>query len=314
MGKLEILVVDGRSSDSTREIVSTVAGECPTLKIEVVDNPDRTTPHALNRGVLHSRGDIVIIFGAHSFPAADYVRLVVEALEKTGAGAAGGRWDEIGESFTGSVIGAARKSLIGGSVSRHRRATEPGFVDTVRFAGYRREVFETAGLFDPELIRNQDDEFNYRVALNGYKLYFDPQIVSTYYARSSFRGLWNQLFGYGYWKPRVLQKNPAAFSLQFVVPPLFVLSIIGLAVAGLAWRPAWWLLAGELLLYLVIIFGFAVGISRRRGLKYLPGVVAAYGIIHLSTGLGSIVGLSRLAMRRGPIPKLPPRDAAVNRS
>lgn len=302
--RLELLVADGRSTDRTREIVEELARAHPTPAIRVIDNPERITPCALNHGIRAARGEIVIIFGAHSFAEPDYVRKVVETLQSVEAGAVGGRLIEIGHDLMGDIVGAARNSLIGGALSPHRYSSRPGFVDTVRFAGYRREVFRKAGLFDPELVRNQDDEFNYRVRAAGFRLYFNPEIAATYYARGSLGRLWRQLYQYGYWKPRVLQKNPSAFSVQFLVPPLFVLS---LAVLGPVawWLPsARWLLGAELLCYLLLTGAFATRIAAARGIRFLPGVWLCYPVIHLSVGLGTLAGLTRLRSPLRPPPRL----------
>lgn len=302
--RLEVIVADGVSDDTTKEVIATFAALHPSLTLRVIDNPDRLTPHALNLGIKNSTGDIIIIFGAHSLAATNYVRLVVETLEVTGAGAAGGRLEEVGANFLGVVIGAARNSLIGGAISPHRFSSKPGFVDTVRFAGYRREVFEKVGLFDQELVRNQDDEFNYRVRFGGYGLYFNPEIAATYYARGSFSKLWKQMYGYGYWKPRVIQKNPAAFSLQFAVPPAMILSLIAFAIGSFLLDWAKWLLIVEVISYSLLIFSFATGVSWRRGWNFWPGVLLAYVVIHFGIGLGTLAGLGRLWMRRRPVTKL----------
>jgi len=307
---LEILVVDGRSTDSTRDEVRRTAEAHPDATVRLLDNPDRRTPHALNRGIRESRGEIIIIFGAHSRPAPDYVSRVVRVLEETGAGAAGGSWEVVGDTPTGKIIAAARASLIGGALSRHRYSTVAGPADTVRFAGYRREVFEKAGLFDPELVRNQDDEFNYRARLAGFVLYYDPSIRCTYHARSTFGALWRQLYDYGAWKPRVLQKNPAAFSLQFAIPPLFVASLLLFAGLGTLWRPLWAALALEAGAYLLLTAGFAAAVAAHRGPSFFPGVLLAYWIIHFAAGLGTLAGLGRLRAPRQAIPRLEAREAA----
>jgi glycosyltransferase involved in cell wall biosynthesis len=304
LDRLEILVADGRSQDRTREIIQELAEKHTYPTIRLVDNPERITPCALNAGIQHSTGEIVIIFGAHSYAETDYVSQTVRTLAETDAGAVGGALDEIGHNFMGNAIGAARNSLIGGAISPHRYSTQPGYADTVRFAGYRREVFHAAGLFDPELVRNQDDEFNYRVRASGFKLYFNPAIRATYYTRGSFQRLWRQLYQYGYWKPRVLQKNPSCFSVQFLIPPLFVVTLVGFALLGWFWKPAWALLALELLTYTLLTGAFATKIALKRGGKFWLPVFLCYWVIHLSIGLGTLAGLSRLATPLKPVPKL----------
>ena len=91
------------------------------------------------------------------------------------------------------------------------------FVDTLAFGSYKREIFDQIGGYDEELIRNQDDEFNFRLVQNGEKIWLDPSISSKYYNRSNYKMLFSQYFYYGFYKIRVFQKRKSFSSYRHLI-------------------------------------------------------------------------------------------------
>src|SRR5256885_3115998 len=157
----EVIVADGKSADGSAAVVSAWALRHPNVRL--VRNFRRTTPCGLNEGIRRSRGTVVIILGAHATVAPDFIRENLRVLEASGADAVGGTMDAVGhDAFAAAVASATAPRFGVGSVA-FRQAKQEGFVDTAAFAAYRREVFEKIGLFDEELVLDQDDEFNYRL-------------------------------------------------------------------------------------------------------------------------------------------------------
>lgn len=293
---LEVKVVDGCSEDGSAAIVRSFAGRSPD--VELLENPERVTPAALNIGIRNSSGDIVIILGSHSFVEPDFVSRNIAVLEATGADCAGGRIETISDRRMGRVISQAMSSAFGVGNSRFRTSMKPGFVDTVAFGAYRREVFERVGLFDEELIRNQDDEFNFRLIRGGCRIFLDPSIRSSYYSRPTLRGLWKQYFQYGWWKTVILRKHgrlPAARNLA----PAAALSVFCLALLlALVVPPMVWLAAVMLATYLllsVIVTLRSVGLAG-PSMLLLP---FAFATLHLSYATGFLCGLPNLVGIRG---------------
>ncbi|MCJ7619161.1 MAG: glycosyltransferase family 2 protein, partial [Anaerolineae bacterium] len=220
---LEVLVVDGRSTDRSREVVSAKQERMPHLRL--LDNERRISPAAFNIGIRESGGQVVMIISAHCYLAPDYVSSCVEYLGKTDADCVGGPIETIGETDTARAIALAMSSPFGVGDALFRYSEREQYVDTLAFGAYRREVFDRVGLFDEELVGSEDDEFNYRLRSHGGKLLLTPAIRSFYYGRGSFAALCRQYFRYGLGKVRAVAKHPRLVRLRHFIPALFVASL-----------------------------------------------------------------------------------------
>jgi glycosyltransferase involved in cell wall biosynthesis len=220
-----IYVCDGRSSDTTANIVRKISEV--DKRVNLLVNEQETTPFALNLGLKTSSADIKIILGAHSEVDENFISENVNAFEvDKNIGCTGGVLENIYETKTAKTIGLAMSSSFGVGNARFRTGAEDGFVDTVAFGAYRKEVFDKIGYFDESLTRNQDDEFNYRLIKNGFKIYLSNKIKCKYYVRGSYEKLFKQYYQYGYWKVFVGKKHNAVTSVRQLVPFLFVVFLI----------------------------------------------------------------------------------------
>lgn len=289
--RLEILVADGMSNDGTREIVKQYVKRNTQHTILIIDNPNRVVPTALNLALQRSRGEIVIIVGGHCEIAPDYVSRCVTHLIDTEIDAVGGPIDTIGETYAAQSIAIAMSEKFGVGASAFRTIKGKSIdVDTVAFPAYRRKTVERVGMFDEELIRNQDEEYNYRIRKMGGRILQSPDIRSKYYSRASLKLLFKQYFLYGFWKIRVLQKHPRQMTIRHFVPPIFVLALITASL--LAFSSRFFILA----LTVPIIYLFANLLASfiaasKHGWKYLPLLPLAFAILHFSYGAGFLVGL-----------------------
>jgi succinoglycan biosynthesis protein ExoA len=180
---------------------------------------------------------------------------------------------------------------VGGS--RFHYATEPQEADSTYLGAWPRTVFERTGSFDEEMIRNQDDVFNYRLRSSGGRVWLNPRIRSTYYVRSTPRSLWRQYSQYGYWKVRVFQKVPGSARLRHWIPPLFALAVVGgLLVALLLPLLRLPYLAG-LVSYALANLAVSTRIAAGEGWQHLPRLPLAFAILHLAYGLGFWAGVTR---------------------
>ncbi|MBM4334545.1 MAG: glycosyltransferase family 2 protein [Deltaproteobacteria bacterium] len=297
--ELEVLIADGMSDDGTRAILDEFAGGNPGLR--VVSNPGRIVSCGLNAAIREASGDVIVRMDAHTTYASDYVRSCLETLERTGADNVGGPWRASGESRLQSAIALVSHSPFATGGARSHRLEHEGEVDTVYLGCWRKEVFERVGLFDEELVRNQDDELNLRITRSGGRIWQSPTIRSCYYPRSSLASLFAQYKQYGYWKVRVIQKHKLPASIRHLVPGGFVLTLLGLAVLGLFWSPALVLLALAIGAYAVADLAASVHTCWMAGsfryLAVLPIVFAAY---HFGYGYGFLRGvIDFLLLRRG---------------
>jgi glycosyltransferase involved in cell wall biosynthesis len=303
--RLEVIVADGCSADGSAEIVRGIGSKHSNLT--VCDNPRRTTSFGLNEGIRRARGDLIVILGSHSTVPEGFIEENVRALRDSGAEAAGGVIEAVAENDVGRAIAAAVSSRFGVGDIPFRQSNEASFVDTIAFAAYRRGVFEEIGLFDEELVRNQDDELNYRLRKTGGRLFLTPRIRSRYFSRPTFRGLWRQYFLYGLWKVRVFQKHARVMRPRHFVPAASVAAGLGALVAGVFDCR---MLIGAAALAVAYALGVAaasVAIARRLGWRYLPSLAIAFPILHFSYGLGFLVGLVRFLPRWWRPESEPPR-------
>ncbi len=291
--QMEILIADGMSNDDTLKRIRRKCKEFPNHSVVIVENPDHWMPHGFNRAFQYSKGDIIIIIGGHCELAPDYLSNCVSALMATNADCVGGLLHTVGETEVGKIVALAQSTRFGvGGVAFRDPSQKLGrYVDTVAFGAYRRSIFNKIGLFDVELIRNQDDEFNFRILQANGKIWLDPAIHATYYSRSSLRKLWLQYFQYGLYKVRVIQKRGAIPSIRHLVPAMFVMSLLLSLVIGITINNT--LLAGAIgIVYIILnlLVSLWTCINHRRILPLLPIV---FVILHGSYGLGFISGLWR---------------------
>ena len=222
--KIEILIADGNSVDDTRNIIYMKAQS--DKRIHVIDNKRKIVPTGINAALAIALGEIIIRIDGHTIISPDYVRQCVETLHRTGADNVGGRMDAAGKTLFGQAVALATSSPFGVGGARFHYQEEEEWVDTVYMGAWPKRVFEQVGLFDEEMVRDQDDEFNYRLRENGGKIFLNPKIRSSYTNRSNPRALWKQYYQYGLYKVRVLQKHPRQMQLRQFVPLMFVLSVL----------------------------------------------------------------------------------------
>ena len=294
--RLEVLVVDGRSTDRSREVVSARQETVPQLRL--LDNEKRISPAAFNIGIREAKGQVVIILGAHCYVAPDYVSRCVEYLNKTGADCVGGPIETIGETDTARGIALAMSSPFGVGDALFRYSDHEQYVDTLAFGAYRRDVFRRVGLFDEELVGSEDDEFNYRLRSQGGKLFLTPAIKSFYYGRGSFSALCRQYFRYGLGKMRVVARHPKLVRLRHFIPALFVASLVVCALLSLISPGFALLLAVIVVAYLLVSILASVLIASKEGWRYLPLLPLAFACLHLSYGAGFLLGLGRFLIQK----------------
>ena len=293
--QMEIFVVDGMSSDDTRAIVEAVAREHPNIKL--LSNPGRIVPTGMNIALRQCRGDLIIRVDGHTIISSDYIKMCLETINRTNADNVGGCMTAKGDSVFGQAVAIATSSYFGIGNSKFHYATEESEVDSVYMGAWKRSVFQKFGFFDEELIRNQDDEFNYRIKKSGGLIILNPTIKSVYTTRSTPKSLWQQYYQYGFWKVRVLQKHPRQMSLRQFVPPCFVLAMLVSAALGI-FTP-WGLAVFGLVLgfYGLANLTASLMISLKKGLRFMFLLMFAFGIIHISYGTGFLVGLLRFMNR-----------------
>lgn len=292
--KYEILVIDGRSSDRSREIVKGYT-EKDLPEVRLLDNPEEIVPTAMNIGLEEARGEIIIRIDGHSYVEDDFIPTSVRTLlEKKEAEAVGGPVRPVLDDSSSYLQRAISIALNSPAASGSARFSgKSGYVTTVSFGAYWAEVFEEYGTFDERFVRTQDYELNYRIVKSGGRIFMNPEIKSYYYPRRSLKRLWQQYFQFGFWKTKVMKKYEEVISPRNILPSLFVLAVLLLGAVSL-------FVPGVIYAFYAVIGCYLLGTSyfgfrtvRQSGgkLKYLLGVVLAMMVIHLSFGSGFLKGL-----------------------
>ena len=289
---MEVLFVDGMSTDKTRSIISEYLPRCPYLR--VVDNPHRIVPYAMNKGIEESKGDVIIRIDAHTSYERNYFSVLVSRLYELDA-------DDVGAVCKTDVLNKTPKTLairevlsnkfgVGNSVFR-TGVDKVMEVDTVPFGCWRREVFDKYGLYDTRLVRNQDIELSKRILRGGGKIFIVPDTFCTYYARETYRALSRNNYQNGKWNILTVYytKQFNSLSLRHFVPMVFVLSLILPLLASIIWLPLIWIAVASLSAYLLALTAICIKLSvnKRLNITYL---LCSFFVLHLSSGCGSLAG------------------------
>lgn len=298
---VEVIVVDGLSNDGTLDILQEMQARYPSLK--VIENPKQVTPVAFNLGIVHSKGDFIQIIGARQIISGDYLEKAVATIENDSSiWCVGGRVENIYENNDSEIIASAMNTPFGVGGGNFRTMTQSSFVDTAGTPMYPRLVFDKLGLFDEELVRNQDDEFNFRVTRAGGRIFLNADILIQYYVRASFAKLYKQYLQYGYWKVYVNRKHKSVTTLRQLFPAAFVCFIFLGAVVSLFLNWVAALYFSVLLLYFLFAFYFS-GKASQKVNHFFP-IVSTFLILHFSYGWGYLKGLwDFLVLNRKPSQK-----------
>lgn len=258
--RLEVLVADGMSDDATRAVVSEMSGHDP--RVRLVDNPARIMAAGFNAALVFARGEVIVLLGGHSEVAPDFVRESVLLLrEHPEAWSVGGPIKHMAHSSFGKAVAVAMSHPAGIGNASHHFANYEGYVEGAPFPALWRWVFERVGTLDERLVRNQDDEFYYRIRQAGGKIYISPRIRYTYFVRERVGQLFRQYFQYGFWRIPVMKKHQRPTTLRQVVPSLFYVACVCLLLVGL------WLHQPIIALALPVLYGGRCSQSGRASCR-----------------------------------------------
>jgi succinoglycan biosynthesis protein ExoA len=295
----EVIVADGMSTDGTRDVVKTHQIGCPNLRM--IDNPGQIVPTGLNAALAQARGSIIVRVDGHCEIARDYLSRSVEHLSSNRADIVGGTLETIGDTPIARLIALAMSSRFGVGNSAFRTAlNQTIMVDTVAFPAYTRAILDRGGLFDEELVRNQDDEYSYRLRELGARILLAADIRAKYYCRASLRSLWRQYFQYGYWKVRVMQKRTGQMRLRQLAPPALVAALaVSLLLAPFSNVGGWALalVGGSYVSATIAATALSSRSWKGRSKGTLVLLPVCFAILHLAYGSGFLVGLIRFCNR-----------------
>ena len=292
--KYEILVADGRSTDNSRRIVSLY--EKRDVSVRLLDNPSQITPSGMNLGIRAAVGRIVIIAGAHTLYPADFVENCVLWLDKTGADVVGGPVKTVidGDYFGARLVMAILSNPFGVGNAKFRTSNEEGFVDTVPFGAFRRELFERVGMYNEKLVRNQDNDLNARIRKAGGTIYLTPALTTYYHPVKDFDGLLKYALKTSQWHIFTLRENRESMGLRHLAPAVFLLLLLVLLPVSFV--------SAVVLAFLIVIVGayiltgFYFSMRVKTGGKLDVALVLPFATFcfHMAYGAGTLFGLRYL--------------------
>lgn len=290
--KYEVIVVDGMSTDNTMQSIKQVLEEYQgNTKVTILQNEKKLLASGWNMGIKNAKGSYVIRIDAHAKASKNFIQKSLEIIEKLPADVAcvGGRLLSVSLEKEDKTISKVLSSPFGIGNSKFRYADKPQYVDTVAFGLYKKEVFKKVGYFDETLERNQDNNMHNRIRKAGFKFYFNPEIKSEYYVRNNLKKMLKQGFRNGKWNIVVFKQDKNSLSLRHLIPFIFVLSIIGLAILSFINKIFLYLLELELALYLVI--GIIFAIKKTKNPFEILKMLLYFFLLHTSYGIGSLLSI-----------------------
>jgi succinoglycan biosynthesis protein ExoA len=294
--RFEILIVDGRSTDATRDIAESLADAEPNLR--VLDNPRRLSSAARNIGIRNARGDLIVVVDGHcELDDRDYLRNLAEVFRRSGADCLGRPQplDVTQASLLQTAIAAARTSWLGHHPESFIYSSEEQFVPASSVAvAYRRSVFDRVGMFDESFDACEDVELNHRIDRAELRCFFTPRVKVHYFPRTSLLGLFHQMARYGRGRVRLFRKHPETLSAGGIIPALWLVGLIAGPLASLVWPPLWWVYGGAIALYAAAVLAASAQIAFERGrFRLLAWLPLTFPTIHAGAGWGVLAELLR---------------------
>lgn len=290
--KIEVLFVDGRSNDKTRDLIDLYASQYKFIRI--IDNPEKIVPIAMNKGIRESRGKYIMRLDAHSEYPKDYISKLIYWKEKLNADNVGAvcESDVINKNKISSSIAKVLKNKFGVGNSLFRVGVDkPMKVDTVPFGLYKRDIFERVGYYDERLERNQDIELNKRILKNGGTIYLVPDVRFKYFARDNLKSLWKNNYLNGKWNilTIIYTKDLRSLSIRHFIPLIFVLSILIPISLSFFYEKLIIISIISFIAYNFLVFIISFRINDRTSSFW--NLIKSFYILHISYGIGSIVGI-----------------------
>lgn len=299
-GPFEVTLALGPSLDGTTELVEEMAAV--DGRIRIVPNDVGSTPAGLNTAIRASKYDVVIRVDAHSVLPANYARIAVETLERTGADNVGGIMDAQGSTPFEKAVARAYGTRIGLGGTPHHVGGKQGKAETVYLGCFRTESILNVGLFDEGVKRGQDWDLNRRLREAGGTVWFTPELRVVYRPRPSVARLARQMLSTGLWRGELARRYPAANGIRYFIPPLMVVGValgVLLGLGGVVQATAGvtpWLLLGLIVpaSYALIVVAATVTVARPDGFRSACRFLVVLPCIHFCWGVGFVLGFLKL--------------------
>ncbi|CUQ42809.1 glycosyl transferase family protein [Clostridium paraputrificum] len=295
--KIEVLLIDGMSTDKTREYMEAFSMNRSFNRVVVKENFGKTLPCGWNVALNEAKGDVILRVDAHASIPKDFISNNIKCIE-SGEKICGGYRPNIIDDETPwkKTLLLAETSMFGSSIAPYRRNSEKRYVNSVFHGAYSREVFEKVGGYNELLARTEDNEMHYRMRQAGYNICFDPNIISYQHTRNSLGKMLKQKYLNGYWIGITMGVSPKCFFLYHFVPLLFVIAIVVTTILALSGSTflfnTMWALYGVLCVIMTVV---SIDYKSLDISNFLLPIL--FFLLHVSYGVGTVVGLVKMPFK-----------------
>jgi glycosyltransferase involved in cell wall biosynthesis len=297
-GGFEVIVCDGNSDDGTRELLHSLQKEFSELRI--LRNPNKTVPYAMNLGITSALGEYIVRADVRCRHPRSYLIDLLTLSESTGADNVGGVLVPMGDHYVQRGIAASYKSFISMGSALRERNNFLGETDTVYGGCFKRQKLLSLGMYDEQMVRNQDDELSFRLRKNKGKIIQSSDIKIKYFPRKNLKKLAKQFVQYGYWKIFVIKRHPLQASLRHFAPFCLVSIVAFLGIYSFFSPHALLIFQLFIFSYIAAVLFEASRVSCKTEFKLLPIIATSIILVHFSFGIGFAAGIFGLLLNKSP--------------
>lgn len=289
--KMDVMIIDGGSKDNTKDIVAEYQKSHQNIRF--IENKKKIQSVAFNIGFKKSTAPYIIRLDAHAEYDSKYISLCIENLKQDEKrGNVGGRCNILpfNQSIWAQTNAILNHSRFGIGGAAFRVSNEAHNTDSVPFGAFPRKVIDQIGGMREDLPRGEDNEYNSRIRKAGYKIFFDPNIISSYFARPTLGASCKQMYANGNSIGYLYYIDREAIGIRHLVPLLFVVSGLFSIIISVLWSPFCYVFCGGLALYL-IADAIASIMGAKDNVKCTLPLFILFFCVHVSYGMGTIAGL-----------------------
>jgi succinoglycan biosynthesis protein ExoA len=297
--KMDVMIIDGGSNDKTKDIVAEYQKSHQNIRF--IENKKKIQSVAFNIGFKKSTAPYIIRLDAHAEYDSKYISLCIENLKQDEKrGNVGGRCNILpfNQSLWAQTNAILNHSRFGIGGAAFRVSNEAHDTDSVPFGAFPRKIIEKIGGMREDLPRGEDNEYNSRIRKAGYKIFFDPNIISSYFARPTLGASCKQMYANGNSIGYLYYIDREAIGIRHLVPLLFVVSGLFCIIISVLWSPFCYVFCGGLALYL-IADAMASIMGAKENVKCTLPLFILFFCVHVSYGIGTIAGLIKGLKTKG---------------
>ena len=297
--KMDVMIIDGGRKDNTKDIVAEYQKSHQNIRL--IENKKKIQSVAFNIGIKNSTAPYIIRLDAHAEYDSEYIYLCIKNLkDDKKRGNVGGRCNILpfNQSVWAQTNAILNHSRFGIGGAAFRVSKEAHNTDSVPFGAFPRKIIEKIGGMREDLPRGEDNEYNSRIRKAGYKIFFDPNIISSYFARPTLGASCKQMYANGNSIGYLYYIDREAIGIRHLVPLLFVVSGLFSIIISVLWSPFCYVFCGGLALYL-IADAIASIMGAKDNVKCTLPLFILFFCVHVSYGMGTIAGLIKGLKTKG---------------